>query len=95
MRRQYSTAPAGRELEHALADGGDRDFGKEDDREDGDEDGGDGAPLEDVDRGVQHEPDAARADQPEHGAARRLLKSFASRTCPRPRPAHRAPAILA
>jgi hypothetical protein len=66
MRRQYSTAPAGRELEQALADGGDRDFGKEDDREDGDEDDGGGAPLEDVDRGVQHEPDAARADQPQH-----------------------------
>jgi len=46
MRRQYSTAPAGPEREHARADGGDRDLGEEDDREDGDEDGGDGAPLE-------------------------------------------------
>jgi hypothetical protein len=69
MRRQYSTAPAGRELEHALADGGDRDFGKEDDREDGDEDGGGGAPLEDVDQGVQHEPDAVRPPAPENSSS--------------------------
>jgi hypothetical protein len=39
MRRQYSTAPAAPALEHALADGGDREFGEEDDREDGDADG--------------------------------------------------------
>ena len=38
-------------------------LGGQDYSEDGDQHGGHGAPLEDIDGGIQHEADAPRADQ--------------------------------